>query len=414
MSADGEDLARRLDAEDPLASFREEFHVPKDLLYLCGHSLGLSPRGARARVLRELDRWAERGVLAHHEAPQPWVSYHELLTEPLARLVGARPSEVVAMNSVSVNLHLMMVAFYRPTRQRYKILIEGGAFPSDRYAVASQAAHHGYDAKDAVVELRPREGEDWLRGEDILARIDAEGDRIALVLLGNVNYLTGQAFDMAAITRAGHARGCRVGFDLAHGVGNLVLDLHDVGCDFAVWCSYKYLNGGPGTVGGAFVHERHARSGLPRFAGWWGHDKATRFEMGPEFHPLPGAEGFQLSNAPILQMAALAASLELFDRAGIKALRAKGDRLTGHLESLLQEIAGRRFRVITPSLAVGRGSQLSLQAPAGTGQALLARLAARGVACDYRAPDVIRVAPVPLYNTFLDVHRFVQHLQEAP
>lgn len=414
VSASDADRARALDAEDPLAPFRQEFHLPRERIYLCGNSLGLMPRAARDRVLHELDRWAEEGVLGHHMGSQPWLSYHELLTEPLARLVGARPAEVVAMNSLSVNLHLMMVAFYRPTRERHKILIEGGAFPSDRYAVASQAALHGLDPQEAVVELRPRAGEDWLRPEDILARIEEEGEEIALVLLGSVNYLTGQAFDMAAITRAGHARGCQVGFDLAHGVGNLRLDLHGAGCDFAVWCSYKYLNGGPGAVGGAFLHERHQGGTLPRLAGWWGHDKATRFEMGPAFQPIPGAEGFQLSNPPILQMAALLASLEIFDRAGMTALREKGDRLTAYLEALLGEIPDRPFRVITPPPEVGRGSQLSLRLPDGTGRKVLARLEAKGVVCDYREPDTIRVAPVPLYNTFEDVHRFAQILTEAP
>jgi kynureninase len=397
MAADHEARARRLDAEDALAPFRQEFLVPEGRTYLCGHSLGLMPQAARGLVDHELERWAAQGVLGHHEGDHPWLSYHELVTEPLARLVGARAVEVVAMNSLSVNLHL----------------IEGGAFPSDRYAVSSQAAFHGHDPREAIVELVPRPGEDCLRPEDILERIDREGEGVALVLLGNVNYYTGQAFDMPAITRAAHARGCRVGFDLAHGIGNLRLSLHDAGCDFAVWCSYKYLNAGPGAVAGAFVHERHARAVLPRFAGWWGHDKATRFDMGPEFHPLPGAEGFQLSNAPILSLAVLRASLDIFERAGFLALRQKGDRLTGFLETLLLERDDRPFRVITPSAAAERGSQLSIRMPAGTGRQTLARLEAQGVVCDYREPDVVRVAPIPLYNTFEDVYRFTQVLAEA-
>jgi kynureninase len=409
----GESRARELDREDPLASFREEFHLPRERIYLCGNSLGLQPVAAGSLVRKELEEWAALGVEGHFRASRPWMSYHELLSEPLARLVGALPSEVVVMNSLTVNLHLMLVAFYRPTSERYKILIEGGAFPSDRYAVRSQAAFHGYHPDDAVVELLPRDGEDHLRPDDILTRIDEQGEEIALVLLGNANYYTGQAFDVAAISRAGGAKGCRVGFDLAHGVGNLLFHLHDDGPDFAVWCSYKYLNGGPGAVGGAFVHERHRGADLPRFAGWWGHDKATRFEMGPTFASIPGAEGFQLSNPPILQLAALRASLEIFDRAGMAAVRHKSERLTGYLESLLRELPHSRLRVVTPGPEVGRGAQLSLRVSEGTGRRILARLEDAGVVCDYREPDVVRVAPVPLYNSFLDVYRFSRALIEG-
>ncbi len=418
-----EAFAHRLDREDPLAHFRAQFHIPltengEACIYLCGNSLGLQPKKARGYIEQELVRWARLGVEGHFRGERsqehPWMSYHELLTELTARLVGALPGEVIVMNSLTVNLHLMMVSFYRPTRERFKIMIEGGAFPSDQYAVASQAAFHGYDPKEAIVELRPREGEDCLRPEDILSSIEREGDSVALILLGSPNYFTGQAFDIAAITRAGHAKGCRVGFDLAHGAGNLLLNLHEWGPDFAVWCCYKYLNAGPGAVAGCFVHERHARDlELPRFAGWWGHNKETRFEMKPGFDPIPGAESWQLSNAPILQMAALRASLELFDEASMPELRKKGDRLTGYLEYLLDQLRNKQFRTITPRDPAQRASQLSLQVPAGSGRKLLAVLARIGVICDYREPDIIRVAPASLYNSFPDVWRFVNALAES-
>jgi kynureninase len=399
-----ESCARRLDGEDPLARFREEFHVPTGI-YLCGNSLGLAPKTARALVEEELEAWARLGVEGHFRGNHPWMPYHRLLREPMARVVGALPSEVVVMNSLGVNLHLLMASFYRPTAGRFKILIEAGAFPSDRYAVSSQASFHGFDPRDAVLEC-----EDG----DLFSCIEDEGESIALILIGNVNYATGRAFGVAAITEAGHAKGCRVGFDLAHGAGNLLLDLHDAGPDFAVWCSYKYLNGGPGAVAGAFVHERHARDRtLPRFAGWWGHDEATRFEMGREFRPMEGAEGWQLSNPPILQMAALRASLDVFDRAGMKALREKSERLTGYLEWLLEPLAPKGFRILTPRVKEERGAQLSLQIAGGRGREILARLSDEGVVCDFREPDILRLAPVPLYNRFLDVHRFVQVLEEV-
>jgi kynureninase len=315
------------------------------------------------------------------------------------------------MNTLSVNLHLMLVSFYRPSGERRKILMEAGAFPSDQYAVASQAHFHGYAPEEALVRLTPRPGEETLRHEDILDTLERRGGEIALVLLGNVNYLTGQAFDMAAITRAAHAKGCRVGFDLAHGAGNLKLSLHDDGPDFAVWCSYKYLNGGPGSLGGVFIHERHARSPqLPRFAGWWGHNKQTRFQMGPTFDPLPGAEGWQLSNAPIFQLAALRASMELFDEATMDALCRKSERLTGYMEFLLERLPGGFVRVTTPRDVKQRGAQLSLRFR-GEPRTLLPRLTQAGVVCDFREPDIIRAAPAPLYNSFLDVHRFVRTLE---
>jgi kynureninase len=410
-----EDFARRMDAEDPLRRFRDEFLFPRHngepVVYLAGNSLGLQPKKARQYINEELEDWERHGVEGHFHARKPWLPYHENVTEQAARVVGAKPMEVVVMNTLSVNVHLMMVTFYRPTRERYKILMEAEAFPSDQYAVASQVRFHGYTPEDAVLRLKPREGEETLRTEDILDAIERHGSEIALVLLGNVNYLTGQAFDMAAISRAAHAQGCRVGFDLAHAAGNLRLALHDDGPDFAVWCSYKYLNGGPGTLGGVFVHERHAHSPeLPRFAGWWGHNKQTRFKMGPTFEPMPGAEGWQLSNPPIFQLAALRASLELFDAATMEALRRKSERLTGYLEFLLDRLPAGFVRVTTPRDSKQRGAQLSLRFR-GESRKLLPRLTEAGVVCDFREPDIIRAAPAPLYNSFTDVYRFVRTLE---
>ncbi|MFL6467811.1 MAG: kynureninase, partial [Pyrinomonadaceae bacterium] len=330
-------FSRGADEADPLRKFRELFHFPKpsnklDSVYLTGNSLGLMPKTTRTYVDQELDDWARLAVDAHLQAKHPWLPYHEFVTEAMARVVGSQPIETVMMNSLTVNLHLLMVSFYRPTRERFKIIIEKGAFPSDHYAVESQLKFHGF-AGEGLIELEPREGETTLRTEDIVDAIEQEGNSVALILLGGVNYYTGQAFDMKAITAAGHKKGCVVGFDCAHAAGNLELKLHDWGVDFAAWCSYKYLNAGPGAIAGIFVHERHSRSfDLPRFAGWWGHDKATRFLMGPEFKPLDGAEGWQISNPPILQLAALRASLEIFDAATMPALRAKSKKLTGCLE----------------------------------------------------------------------------------
>jgi kynureninase len=413
---DSEAFARRMDAEDPLRRFRDEFLFPRrpdgePVVYLTGNSLGLQPKKAKQYIEQELEDWARFGVEGHFHARSPWLPYHEQLTEQTARLVGAKPLEVVVMNTLSVNVHLMMVSFYRPTRERFKILIEAGAFPSDQYAVASQARFHGYAPEEALVRLAPRPGEETLRTEDILDTLERRGQELALVLLGNVNYLTGQAFDMAAISRAAHAKGCRVGFDLAHGAGNLKLSLHDDGPDFAVWCSYKYLNGGPGTLGGVFVHERHAHAPeLPRFAGWWGHNKQTRFQMGPTFDPLPGAEGWQLSNPPIFQMAALRASMELFDAATMEALRRKSERLTGYLEFLLDRLPEGFVRMTTPRDPQQRGAQLSLRFR-GEPRTLLPRLTEAGVVCDFREPDIIRASPAPLYNSFLDVYRFARTLE---
>jgi kynureninase len=412
------EYAAEMDRKDPLAKFRERFYFPEapdgsECVYLVGHSLGLQPKNTREYVEQELKDWERLGVEGHFVAKNPWMPYHRSLTEQTARIVGAKPSEVVVMNSLTVNLHLMMVSFYRPTKQRHKILVEGHAFPSDQYAVKSQIAFRGLDPKDSLNELKPRSGESVMRDEDILALIEREGDSIALIMLGGVNYASGQAFDIAAITKAGHAKGCVVGFDLAHAAGNLFLKLHEWGPDFAVWCNYKYLNGGPGCIGGCFVHERHANAKeLPRFAGWWGHDEKTRFLMGPDFEPMSGADGWQLSNPSILSMCALRASLDIFDEAGIGGLRAKSVSLTGYLEFLLNQHRSQKFSIITPREPRRRGAQLSLRI-AKDGRAVQERLAAEGVQTDWREPDIIRVAAVPLYNSYMDVHKFVARFMAA-
>lgn len=406
-------FASEMDARDPLAKYRERFYIPKekngeDCIYLCGNSLGLQPKSVREYVEQELKDWEALGVEGHFHAKHPWMPYHELLTEQTARIVGAKPLEVVAMNSLTVNLHLMMVSFYRPTPARNKITIEADAFPSDQYAVKSQIAFHGFDPNNSLIELQPRPGETTLRTEDIEALIKKEGAGMAHIMLGGVNYYTGQAFDMERITRAGQTAGCIVGFDLAHAVGNVPLSLHDWNVDFAVWCSYKYLNGGPGSIAGCFVHERHANNPtLPRFTGWWGHNQQTRFLMGPDFEAISGAEGWQLSNPPILPMAALRASMDIFDEVGMEKLRAKSELLTGYLEFLLDQQFSDNFSIITPRDSKQRGAQLSICVKKN-GKDLLKRLAAAGAICDWREPDVIRVAPVPLYNSFMDVYRFVE------
>lgn len=423
-----EGYAREQDAGDALAWCRELFHVPPApvggaCVYLTGNSLGLQPKATRAAVESELEDWARLGVGAHLHGRHPWLPAHESVREPLARLVGALPHEVVAMNSLTVNLHLLMVSFYRPTAARHRIVIEDSAFPSDSYAVASQAAFHGYDPSEAIVRLRPREGEATLRTEDIEGYLAREGRSVALVLLGGVNYLSGQWFEMERITAAAREQGCVVGWDLAHAAGNVPLRLHEWGVDFAAWCSYKYLNSGPGAVAGAFVHERHTRGAaegqgskaggdagaLPRFAGWWGNDPATRFRMGSEFVPVASADAWQLSNPPILALAPLRASLEVFDRVGMASLRAKSERLTACMESLLEARLGGRVRVLTPRDPAQRGAQLSLVVP-GVSRDVERRLHERGVVVDFREPDVIRAAPAPLYCTFHDVWRFVEAL----
>jgi kynureninase len=411
-------FATARDEADPLACFRTRFFRPltssgEECVYLCGHSLGLQPKTAAVYVEQELQDWARLGVEGHHHARNPWVPYHRLLTEQTAALVGAEPGEVVVMNSLTVNLHLMMVSFYRPTQARHRILVERGAFPSDQYAVTSQIRFHGYSPASSLLELAPRTGESCTRDEDIESLIDREGETIALILLGGVNYGTGQAFDMEAITRAGRKKGCVVGFDLAHAVGNLPLRLHDWGPDFAVWCSYKYLNGGPGCVAGCFVHERHAHAwNLPRFAGWWGHDEASRFQMGSEFRAMAGAEGWQLSNPPILALAPLRASMEIFAEAGMDRLRAKSIALTGYMEFLLRQSQSPKFSIITPLETHRRGAQVSLRMPPG-GRQVSESLAAEGVIGDWREPDTFRVAAVPLYNSYSDVCKFVQRFMAA-
>jgi kynureninase len=413
----GEDFAIAMDERDPLKGYRDRFFFPKtgdgDCVYLCGHSLGLQPKTAAAYVERELKDWAELGVEGHFHAKNPWMPYHRLLTEQTAELVGAKPLEVVVMNSLTVNLHLMMVSFYRPTKDRHKIVVERGAFPSDQYAVESQILFHGFDPATSLIELTPRPGESCLRDEDIESLIEREGDEIALIMLGGVNYATGQAFDMSRITSLGHARGCVVGFDLAHAAGNLPLKLHEWGPDFAVWCSYKYLNGGPGCIAGCFVHERHAQAwDLPRFAGWWGHDEQSRFEMGPEFQPMSGADGWQLSNPSIVSLAVLRASTDIFHEAGMERLRVKSVSLTGYLEFLLNQNVSHKFSIITPLEKERRGAQLSIRVPEH-GPELCKRLIREGIVGDWREPDTFRVAPVPLYNSYQDVFRFVRRFAAA-
>ncbi|ALN58026.1 kynureninase [Lysobacter enzymogenes] len=410
--------AAALDAADPLPTLRHEFLIPRhgeeEQAYFVGNSLGLQPRGARAHVEEVMDKWAMEAVEGHFTGQAQWMPYHELVREPLARLVGALPHEVVAMNSLTANLHFMLVSFYRPTRERPAILMEAGAFPSDRYALASQVGFHGFDPDTDLIELQPDGPGGVFSMESIERAIAEHGPRLALVLWPGVQYRTGQAFDLARIAALAHAQGALCGFDLAHGVGNLELNLHDSGADFAVWCHYKYLNAGPGAVAGCFVHERHARSDRPRFAGWWGHESATRFRMGPEFVPTPGAEGWQLSNPPILGLAPLRASLDLFDRVGMRALREKSLRLTGYLESLIRARLGETLDILTPAEPARRGCQLSLRVIGGrglsgraAGRDLFEDLARRGVLGDWREPDVIRISPAPLYNTHGDIVRFV-------
>jgi kynureninase len=412
-----ESFARELDAADPLAGFRKRFHLPRrddgsQTVYFCGNSLGLQPRTTEQALREELEDWARLAVDAHFEGRHPWYSAHEAFRESNARLVGARPRETVMMNGLTVNLHLMMVSFYRPEGARHKILMEECAFPSDTYAARSQLRYHGLDPDEGLVVARAREGESTLRTEDVEALLDRQGDEIALLLLGGVNYYTGQLFELERIARCARAHGCVVGLDLAHAVGNVPLALHDWGVDFAVWCTYKYLNAGPGAVAGCFVHERHDEATeLPRFAGWWGNDPERRFRMHleREFEPVAGADGWQLSNPPVLALAPLRASLELFDEAGIETLRAKSVRLTGYLQYLIDRVDDARVRVLTPRVPEQRGCQLSLHVREGSRE-LFEALQAAAVVCDYRKPDVIRVAPVPLYNTFHEVWRFGEAL----
>jgi kynureninase len=414
--------ASAADAVDPLAGYREEFHHPCDgagrrMVYLCGHSLGLQPKSAAQYVEQEMQDWRRLGVLGHHIAQRPWIHYHEQAAAPLAALVGAQASEVVAMNSLTVNLHLMMVSFFRPQGARKRVLIEKSAFPSDRYAIVSQLQFHGLNAAEHLIEIEPRSGERHLRTEDLIRRIEQEGASLALVLLPGVQYLTGQSLDLGQLVGAARRAGAAVGLDLAHSIGNTVLSLHEWNVDFAVWCSYKYLNAGPGAIGGCFVHERHSRDvDLPRFAGWWGLEPALRFQMGPEFQPVVGAQGWQISNPPVLSAAPLLASLDIFQRAGMPRLREKSVALTAFLQRLIQELLlPGLVDIVTPPAACDRGCQLSLRLarPAAAAKRCHDRLTAAGIIADWREPDVLRLAPVPLYNTFGDVHAAVEALSTA-
>lgn len=410
--------ALALDAADPLSGFRDRFHIPiaRDGLpvaYFAGNSLGLQPKSARVCIEEVLANWGDRGVDGHFEGSHPWFPYHEMFRESGARLVGARPGDVVMMNSLTVNLHLMMVSFFRPKPERYKILVDAPCFPSDTYALKTQLRYHGFDPDEALRTIAPREGETTIRTEDVESLLQREGRSIALVLMAGVNFVTGQFYDLARIAEAGHRAGCVVGFDLAHAAGNVPLRLHDWGVDFAVWCSYKYLNAGPGAVAGCFVHDRHATNAeLPRLAGWWGNDPATRFRMHleKEFVPRAGAEGWQVSNPPILALAPLRASLDLFDEAGMEALRTKSLALTGYLWALLEPLRNRGVSIITPGRPEERGCQLSLRF-SSRAKDILEDLHNAGVVCDFREPDVIRAAPVPLYNTFHDVWRLAATLE---
>src|SRR5438309_294163 len=419
--SDNEDFAKQLDAQDSLHVFREKFHLPANrsgepLIYFAGNSLGLMPKTAKQIVEQELEDWARLGVDAHLKAKTPWYSYHETLRGSSARLVGAQPIEVICMNSLTVNLHLMMATFYHPTKSRFEILMEDPAFPSDTYAIKTQIIHHGLDPKDALILARPRSGEFTVRTEEILDLMEKHGDELAVALIGGVNFFTGQLFDIPTITAAARKHGITVGVDLAHAIGNVPLSLHDWNIDFAVWCSYKYLNAGPGAVAGAFVHERHAtNTNLPRLAGWFGNDPNTRFRMHlePEFIPVPSADGWQISNPPILSMAPLRASLAIFEEAGMDALRQKSIKLTNYLQFLLEDGGSSKlFNVITPREADERGCQLSIQAQEHPKE-LFAKLEAAGVKCDFREPNVIRAAPTPLYNTFHEVWRFANILRRS-
>ena len=415
-------FAQQMDVQDPLRSFRDRFYFPsfhsETVRYFTGNSLGLQPKSVNTYIQEELNDWAKFGVEGHFLAKRPWFSYHENLTEKAAGVVGALPVEVVVTHSLTTNLHLLMVSFYRPKGKRTKILCEAKAFPSDQYALESQVRFHGLDPHEHIVEISPRDGEYLIREEDLYSAIDRLGDELALIMIGGVNYYTGQLFDMEEITKKGHTVGAIVGFDLAHAAGNINLKLHDWGVDFAAWCGYKYLNSSPGGVSGMFVHERHAdRPELPRFAGWWGHDKESRFLMEPGFHPMKGAEGWQLSNAPVLGMAAHLASLEIFDEAGMENIGKKRDILTAFLEFVIDDISERNkerctFEIITPRDKTKRGAQLSILAK-GQGKALFDALSDQGVVADWREPNVIRVAPAPLYNSFEDCYWFGQLLEKA-
>lgn len=407
--------AHMLDAADPLRSLRAQFHIPRhgggDQAYFCGNSLGLQPKTARAHVEEVLDKWASEAVEGHFTGQAQWMPYHELVRDPLAAIAGAQPSEVVAMNSLTANLHLMLVSFYQPTIERTAILVEAGSFPSDRYAVESQLKYRGLPPQHTLIEVQPDSDDGTVSMAALERAIEENRKRLSVILWPGVQYRTGQAWDLKEVTRLGHRAGAIVGFDLAHAIGNLPLQLHDSGADFAVWCHYKYMNAGPGAVAGCFVHERHAGTTRPRFAGWWGNEKTVRFRMHPQFQPTPGADGWQLSNPPILALAPLRGSLQLFEQAGGMArLREKSLQLTGYLERLIDQQLASHIRILTPRDPQQRGAQLSLQVIGGrdAGRSLFEHLNARGVIGDWREPDVIRISPAPLYNTFADVLRFAQ------
>ncbi len=412
----GLEYAKQQDQLDELSNYRNQFHIPKDkngneLIYFTGNSLGLQPKSTKSYINQELEDWANFGVKGHTEAKNPWLPYHEFLTESMANLVGAKPIEVVTMNTLTANLHFMMVSFYQPTKTRYKIVIESDAFPSDKYAVESQLRHHGFNDKEGLILWKPRKNEELLHFEDLEAILESQGEEIALLMIGGVNYYTGQYFDLKRITELGHIHGCVVGFDCAHGAGNVELSLHDSGADFAVWCTYKYLNSGPGSLAGCFVHERHAyNKNLNRFTGWWSHNKETRFNMRHEFDVLSGAEGWQLSNPPILSMAAIKASLDIFNEVGIKKLVEKSRKLTGYFEFLINGLNNKDIKIITPTNPEERGCQLSIQVN-NADKGLHDKLTKAGVMSDWREPDVIRCAPVPLYNSFKDVYNMVEKLK---
>ncbi len=413
------EYAQQLDQQDALRKYRDQFYFPqhegKNCLYFCGNSLGLQAKTTRSYIEKELLHWEKEGVEGHFRGDMPWKDYHHFFSVQAAKIVGAKPEEIVIMNTLTANLHFLLVSFYRPTKQRFKVLMEGGAFPSDQYAIETQVKFHGYDPEEAIIEVEPRAGEETLRTEDILSKIEEHKNELALVMFGGVNYYTGQYFDLKSITKAGQKVGAVVGYDLAHAAGNVPVQLHDWNVDFAVWCTYKYLNSGPGGPGGVFVHERHGKNpDLPRFAGWWGHNEDERFLMKKGFQPMPGAAGWQLSNAQVFSMAAHKASLDIFDEVGMETLRQKSEQLTAYMVFLIEDLnqKGHQFNVITPTNPAERGCQLSILTDEN-GKALHEYLTKNGVVSDWREPNVIRVAPVPMYNSFEDVYHFVRLLAEV-
>jgi kynureninase len=409
-------FAEKLDLSDPLRDYRQNFHLPKqangkEIIYFCGNSLGLQPKTVKNLLDEELEDWKTKGVEGHYSAKRPWLGYHEYFAESISNLIGAKFDEVVTMNTLSVNIHLLFISFYQPKGKKRKIIMEAGSFPSDTYVVKSQLQFHGFDPNEDLMFVKPRDGERTLRTEDILKVIDDQGDEIALIWFGGINYATGQVFDMKKITEIGHNNQCIVGFDLAHAIGNIEMNLHDWGVDFATWCTYKYLNAGPGSVAGCFIHERHHHNEkIQRFAGWWGHDKETRFLMGPNFKPINTAEGWQISNPPIFSMTPLLASLDIFDEAGIDNLRKKSLELTGYFEYLLKENLGDKVQIITPGNTDERGCQLSIVVK-NNPKKIHEQLSPNGIICDWREPDIIRCAPVPLYNSYTEVYNFVEILK---